>query len=269
MSFPFFHDGIHCRVAQSLDGSQSKTDISVHVHTELPAADVDIRPQSIDTDTFTLAHQLRNVGNVRQASAHYGCHVLGREISFQVSRLVSHPRIARGMALVERIRGKLLPVRPNLFQHFRVVAILLSALDELGIHVVQLFYQLLTHSLTQCIALASRKIGQLAGQQHHLLLIHRDTVCVFQILLHTRYVVFHRFTPLFTVDKVGYIIHRPRTVKRIHGDKVLECGRLQFAQILLHAGRFELERPYGTPVTIQAIGGRIRNVQCIHVDVKA
>ena len=169
------------------------------------------------------------------------------------------------MALIERIRGKLLPVRPNLFQHFRVVAILLSALDELGIHVIQLFYQLLTHSLTQCIALASRKIGQLTGQQHHLLLIHRDTVCVFQILLHTRYVVFHRVTSLFTVDKVGYIVHRSRTVKRIHGNKVLECGRLQFAQILLHAGGFELERPDGASVAIQTIGGRVRNVQCVHV----
>ena len=82
VGFPFFHDGVHSRIAQALDGPQAETDVSVYVHTELPATDVDVRSQGIDTDTFALAHQLCDVGNVRQTSAHYGRHILGGEIGF-------------------------------------------------------------------------------------------------------------------------------------------------------------------------------------------
>ena len=55
---------------------------------------------------------------------------------------------------------------------------------------------------------------------------------------------------MLTVDEVRNIIHRTRTIEGIHGDQIFEGRRLQFAQVLLHSGRFKLECSDGTSVTI-------------------
>ena len=39
---------------------------------------------------------------------------------------------------------------------------------------------------------------------------------------------------MLALDEVGYVVHRTRTVEGVHGNEVLECTRLQFAQVLLH-----------------------------------
>ena len=55
------------------------------------------------------------------------------------------------MALVEGIGGKLLPVAPYLVENLRIVTILLTSFDELGLHLVYDILLLLTHRLTQGI----------------------------------------------------------------------------------------------------------------------
>ena len=64
------------------------------------------------------------------------------------------------MRLVESIRRKLFPVRPNLFENFRVVSVLTSTLDKFRLHVIQLVTQLLTHCLTKSIGLTACKVRQ-------------------------------------------------------------------------------------------------------------
>ena len=130
------------------------------------------------------------------------------------------------MRLVESIRCKLLPVSPNLFEHLRIVSVLASAFNEFGFHVIQLVTQLFTHRLTQGIRLTTGEVGQQTGQKHHLLLIYRNTVCIFQILLHNGNIILNRFPPMLTVDKVRDVIHRPRTVEGVHRNQVLESRRL-------------------------------------------
>ena len=102
------------------------------------------------------------------------------------------------------------------------MSVLLSALDKLRLHLVYDVLLLLTHRLTKGIALASGKVGKLSAKQHHLLLIHGNSIGILQILLHTVYIVFYRLASKFTVDEVGNIIHRARTIEGVHGNEVLE-----------------------------------------------
>ena len=64
------------------------------------------------------------------------------------------------MRLVEGIRGKSFPVAPDFVEHFRIMTVLLAALDKLRLHGVNDILFLLTHSLTQGIALTTGEISQ-------------------------------------------------------------------------------------------------------------
>ena len=108
-----------------------------------------------------LVHQLGDFRRVVLVAAHHGGHIFRRIVRLEVGRLVGHPRVARGVALVEGVGGELLPVAPYLFEHLRVVAVGLSALDELRLHGVHDVLLLLSHGLAQGVALASGEVGQL------------------------------------------------------------------------------------------------------------
>ena len=170
------------------------------------------------------------------------------------------------MALIESIGGKLLPVGPDFFEHLGVVPILLSAGDKLRLHMVQLIAQLLTHSLTQGIALASGKVSQKAREKHHLLLIDRNAVGVLQVLLHDGDVILDGLAAPFAVNEVRNVVHRSRTVEGIHGDEVLKRAGLQLTQILLHTGRFKLEGTNGTSLTVELIGLRVIDGDGININ---
>ena len=71
---------------------------------------------------------------------------------------------------------------------------------------------------------------------------------------------------MFTVDKVRNIIHRPRTIKGIHGNQVFKSTRLEFTQVFLHTGRLELESTDCPSFAIQFIGSRITDIHFINVE---
>ena len=239
------------------------------VNAELTATIVDARSEGADAQRLALAHQLRDFRDIIQASAHHGSHILGGEVGLEPSRLVGDPRIARGVALVESIGGELLPVGPYLLQDLGVVAIGLTLLDELRLHVVQLVLELLTHGLSKRVAFATREVGQLTRQQHDLLLIDRDAVSVLQVLLHARDVVLDGLATLFAVDEIGNVIHRSRPVEGIHGDEILEGRGLQLAQVFLHARRLKLEGADRAAVAVELVGGRVFDIDIVDVDVNA
>ena len=156
----FFHNTLHGSFTYTFDSSKSKTNIAIMVYGKLQVTFIHIRPQCLNTHCFTFVHQFRDIGNVRQTSTHHSRHVFRRIIRFQISCLVSYPRIARSMRLVESIRRKLFPVCPNLLKHFRVMSVLSSAFNKFRFHVIQLVTQLLTHRFTKRIRLTTGKIGQ-------------------------------------------------------------------------------------------------------------
>ena len=171
----------------------------------------------------------------------------------QVASLVRNPRIADSVGLVERIRRKLLPVRPYLLDEllrrllvlplvdaeFRIVQ---TPLDELRLEFVHDVHELLAHRLAELVRLAAGEPGEKARKQHHLFLIHGDAVRVLQVLLHQRMVVGDRLPALLAVDEGRNVVHRARAVERVHCDEVRKPLRLKGDEPLLHAVGFELEQ---------------------------
>ena len=228
------HDGIGGRSSHSLDGGESEAYLAMLVHTEGTVALVYIRSQGLDVHRLALLHQLGNLGDLRKAAGHQRCHVFGWIVCLEIGCLIGYPGIAGGVRLVEGVGGKLLPVAPDLLEHSRIVAVLLSLLDELRLHRIYDSLLLLTHRLTEGIRLASGEACQLAGKEHHLLLIHRDAVGILEVFLHAGDIVGDGLLAVLAGDEVGDVIHRSRTVEGVHGDEVLENRRLQLAEILLH-----------------------------------
>ena len=218
----FGDDALHGCCADALHGREAETHVTGCIGRELPHRFVDVGPHNTDAHALTLVHVKRQLLDVREVSAQHGGHIFRRVVGLEVRRLVSYPRVARGMRLVERIGGEFLPVTPNLFEHLRVVAVLLAALDELGLQVVQLVLEFLTHRLTQRVRLAAGEVGQKTRQEHDLLLVDRDAVGVLQVLLHDGNVVHDGTAAVLTGDEVGNIVHRAGPVEGVHGDQVLE-----------------------------------------------
>ena len=154
------NDGLCHTVAHTLDGCQSKAYLSLLVNTELLERLVHIRAQRGYAHLLAFIHQLGDFRNLIATTTHDSCHELSRIIGLEVGCLEGYPRIAGSMRLVEGIGSKRLPVTPYLLQHLGVVAVLLTALNELGLHGVNDVFLFLTHRLTQGVALASGKVGQ-------------------------------------------------------------------------------------------------------------
>ena len=172
------------------------------------------------------------------------------------------------MRFVEGIRGKRLPVAPDLLENLRVVAVLDTTLDKLRFHRIDDILFLLTHGLTQSVTLTTGEVGQQARQQHHLLLIHRNTIGILQVFLHHRDIISDGLITVLTTDKLRDITHRSWTVKSVHGDKVLKHGRFQLAQVFLHTSRLKLEGTNGTSLLVEfkSFGIVDGNVIEVHLD---
>ena len=173
------------------------------------------------------------------------------------------------MRLVEGIRGEFLPISPDLLQNLRVVAVFLAALNEFRLHRVDNILLLLTHRLTQGITLTSGEISQLSGEQHHLLLIHGNTIGIFQVFFHAGDIVFNLFTAVLSGNERRDIVHRSWTIEGIHGDKVLKDGRMQFTQVFLHTVRLKLEGTDGTALLIEFVCLGIVNGDSVEIDLYA
>ena len=236
------------------------------VHTEFQTTLVDIRSEGTDTHGPTLIHELRHFRDILQVPTHHCRHILSRVMGFQVSRLVSHPRVAGSMTLIESIRRELLPVLPDLVQHRLVMSVLLSSLIEQHLQLLHLSDLLLSHGLTQRVRLSASEVCQLSGEEHHLLLIHRDAVGIFEVFLHARDIVLDLRRILLSCNEVGDVVHWSRTVEGIHSDQVLKDRRLQFPQVFLHTSRFKLERTHCTPLSVQLVCQVVINRNGIQVD---
>ena len=236
------------------------------VHAEFQARLVHVWPQRLNAHHPTFVHKLGYFRYVGKVSTHHGSHIFGRIMRFEVRRLESHPRVTRGMTLVKGVRSKLFPVFPNLVEHFLWVSVFHSALVEQRFQLIHLRNKFLTHCLSQRVALSASKVGQLPRQQHHLLLIHRNAVRIFKILLHARDVVLHLRWVAFTRNEVGNVVHWPRTIKGVHGNEVFKHRGLQLAQVFLHASRLKLERPDGSSLAIKLVGFGVVDGYFLQVD---
>ena len=171
------------------------------------------------------------------------------------------------MRLIEGIRGEFLPVGPYLLKHLRVVTVLHTTIDELGLHGIYDVLLLLTHSLSERIALTTGEVSQLAREQHHLLLIDRDAISILQILLHARDVIGNRLQAVLALDERRDIVHWAGTIEGIHGYEVLKDRWMQLTQIFLHAGTLKLERADSLSALVELVCQLIVDGYALKVDV--
>lgn len=94
---PFLHYALYSSFTYTFDSTKSETNITVMVYGKLQVTFIHIRSQRLNTHCFTFVHQFRDIGNVRQTSAHDSCHIFRRVIGFQIGCLVSYPRITSSM----------------------------------------------------------------------------------------------------------------------------------------------------------------------------
>ena len=109
------------------------------------------------------------------------------------------------------------------------MTVLLSAFNKHRFHGVNDILFLLTHSLTKGVTLTTGKVGQLTGQQHHLFLIYRDAISILQVFLHTRDIILYLLTSILSGDEGRDVVHRTRTIQRVHSDEILEHRRMEFS----------------------------------------
>ena len=125
------------------------------VHRELEGRFVDIGTEDGHALTTRLFHQVGDLLDVVHVVGQLRRHEFGRVVGLQVSRLIRHPCVARGVRLVEGVGGKR-SVRPNLLQLLRVVSLLGAARHEVGLHLVD-DVLLLFPRLPQAVGLALGK----------------------------------------------------------------------------------------------------------------
>ena len=134
---------------------------------------------------------------------------------------------------------------------------------------VQFINEFLAHRLTQGVALAAGEVGNLAGEEHDLLLIDGDAVGVLQVLLHAGEIVLDGLLAVLTLDELRDVGDRAGTIEGVHGDEVLEGGGLEFAQVFLHAWRFKLEGANGVAIAIELVGGGVFDADFVDIDLNA
>ena len=89
--FTFRDDCLCSRLSHSFDGTQTKANLTMVVHTKLLVTLVDIWSQRGNTHLLTLVHQLRDFRNLVTPTTHDGGHEFRRIVSLQISCLIGHP----------------------------------------------------------------------------------------------------------------------------------------------------------------------------------
>ena len=117
------------------------------------------------------------------------------------------------------------------------------ALDELGAHLRHLFLFLLAHRAAEDVGFAQAEAGQLAGDVHHLLLVHDDAVGLFQDRLELGQRVDDLLLAVLALHVLiqQAALERPRPEKGNRRRDVIEAGGAHVLDQPAQAGRLQLE----------------------------
>ena len=230
---------------------------------------VDVGPQHGKLHAPAFLHKERHLLNVIHVVGQHGRHVLCRVVGLEVGSLVGDPGVAGGVRFVECVRSKGLPVLPNLFENGFGMPALDSALHKLGLHLVEYGLNLFAHRLAKHVGLTLCKAGQLLRQQHHLLLVDRDSVGLAKVVLHVRQVVGDGLGSVLAANKARNVLNRPRAVQGVHGDQVAKHRRLEVLEVLLHPGRFVLKDADGVSALKELVGGGVVERNRLNINVNS
>ena len=169
-------DGVGYVAAETLEAAETEADVAAGVHGEVAVGLVHIGVQHLDAGLLAVGHDLLELVHVGRLLGEVRRLEFRRIVGLEPGRLVAYPGVAGSVTLVESILCERLPVGPNLLERFLVMPALEGALHEVILEAVEHVFLFLTHGLAELVRLAAGEAGHLAGNLHHLLLVHRDAV---------------------------------------------------------------------------------------------
>ena len=122
-----------------------------------------------------------------------------------------------------------------------------------------LFGLFLAHRTAQHVRTAQRIAADDLRDLHHLLLVHDDTIGRLERRFQFGMKIIRFGTAMFAVDEVFHHagFQRTRTVQRNQRDDFFEVVRLQTADQVFHAARFQLEHGSGVVRLEQVVAGLV------------
>ena len=194
-------------------------------------------------DVFRSFNRVIHIGT-------HGCGVKLRSIvALQIGCLIGKECIAYRMRLVKGIFCKI--------NHLIIDAIRHSLGDSLGKtsentllrisvnKVFSFFFHngklLLTHGTSKQIRSTHAEAGEVPNNLHNLLLIHDNTIGVFQDWLHFFTIIFYLLRIFLSCYIVRNKVHGTRTIECHSGNNVIQIRRLQTFHKIHHTSRFQLE----------------------------
>ena len=123
---------------------------------------------------------------------------------------------------------------------------------------------LLADRLAQIVRFGRAEPGDLAGDQHALLLVHRDAGRLRQDPLEPGIGVGDRLPAVLASGELGDVLHRAGPVQGTQRDQVLEPGGPHLAQRLAHAARLELEHAGRVALGQHLVGAGVVQRQVLH-----
>ena len=233
---------------------------------------VDVGRQHRDAHLAALGEvDRRLVLVVADAGEHRG-HVLGGVVGLEIGRPVRHDAVGRGVRAVERVVGERQQDVPERLDRGGRVAVVLHALGETLVLLVEDLLLLLAHGATQQVGLAERVAGEHLGDRHDLFLVDDQAVGLAEDLLE-RLVQLRvdRRDLLAAVLAVGVVVvgvgaHRTGPVQRADGGDVVELGGGHAAQEVAHRPAVELEHPERLAAGQQLVGGLVVEPEVVEVE---
>ncbi len=165
------------------------TDVAHRAHTEpdvltdrgeVDARGVDVRREHCDAHLAAVREIQRRLVLVVADGREQAGHVLGGVVGLEVGGPEGHQAVAGGVRLVERVAGERQNGVPQGGDRRLREAVVLHALREAVVGLVEDLLLLLTHRATQQVGLAEAVPGNLLRDLHDLLLIHDQAERVLQ-----------------------------------------------------------------------------------------
>ena len=149
-----------------------------------------------------------------------------------------------------------------------------NALLRISVHKVFSFFfhngkLLLTHGTSKQIRSTHAEAGKVSNNLHNLLLIHDNTVGVFQDWLHFFTIIFYLLRIFLSCYIVRNKVHGTRTIECHSGNNVIQIRRLQTFHKIHHTGRFQLENACTVASGKHRINLFVLIIQFIHIQMSA
>ena len=183
----------------------------------------------------------------------------------QISRLHCDDAIVSGMRFIKTVASELLPIIENGVGSSFGDVICHRAVHELPAVLHELIPDFFAHSLAQIVGLLCAVTGQSHGRKHELLLIHRPAIGLLEKRLQGGMQIGDFFLAVHAPDIVRDEIHRPGTIKRHHGNHVLQTSRLHGAQKAAHARALDLKDAGHVATPQQLKTGRVIGTDVVQV----